>query len=161
MPNATVDPNETTRRDLKSLEGAWIEVRPLPYGMVLQRRDKASRMYMEANPQVSRKQATKELARFEIETMNEWATLFDYKYCIVDHNLEDAQGNKLDLGSPMVLKLLNPKVGTELDTIISDLNDLEEDEDFTPQLSSSFQDGEIELQSQTNVEDLVKQTNTT
>jgi hypothetical protein len=142
MPVGTIDPSEVTRRELKSLEGAWVDVRPLPYGMVLQRRDKASKMYMEANPQKSKKQAVAEMARFEIETMNEWATLFDYKYCIVDHNITDSQENKLDLGSPLVLKQLNPKLGTELDLIISELNDLEEDEDFTKLPSGSSPAGQ-------------------
>jgi hypothetical protein len=155
MPNATVDPTDFEHKELKSLADAWVNVRPLPYGMVLQRRDKASKMYMEANPGKSRAQAAQEMARFEIETMNEWATLFDYKYCIVDHNLEDKNGNKLDMGSPLVLKQLMPKVGAELDQIISELNDLEEDEDFTTLPSGTSPEGQNGSGNQSLTGDLV------
>jgi hypothetical protein len=130
MPNATVDPNKFERVELKTLAEAFIEVRPLPYGMKLQRRDKATKMYMEANPGKRKQEAEGDVQRFELETMNEWATLFDFAYCIGDHNLEDVNGVKLDLGSPMTLKILNPKVGSEIESIISSLNDEESEEDI-------------------------------
>jgi hypothetical protein len=156
MPVAVVDPEAYERRDLKSLEGAYIMVRPLPHGLVLRRRDKQSKMFVESNmgTQGHRKPQSEVGNRLEIETMNEWATAYDYQYCIGDHNLEDRSGNKLDLGSQLVLQTLDPKVGAEIDTILSELNDFTEDEDFTQQPSLSSQDEGTKLQQVKNTEDL-------
>lgn len=147
MPVAIVDPEVYQRRDLKSLEGAYIMVRPLPHGMVLRRRDKASKMFIETNmgSQGHRKKQ-EDVSRLEIETMQEWSTAFDYKYCIGQHNLEDKDGNMLDLGSPLVIQQLDPKVGAELDSIIANLNDYEEDADFISPPSTSSQEQGIESQ---------------
>lgn len=142
MPNATVDPSHYERRELTSLpgtdteEGGYVMVRPLPYGMKLQRRDKATRMYMEASPGTGKKAAQDATQKFELETMNEWATLFDMKYCIGEHNLTDVKGVPLDLGSPMTLQILDPKVGSEIERILTDLNEEEDEqslEDFMKQ----------------------------
>lgn len=131
MPNATIDPSHFEREDLKTLEGAFVMVRPLPYGLKLKRRDKATKMYMEAPTNVGRnKNETEEEAqRFELETLNEWSTLYDFKYCIGEHNLEDVNGAQLDLGSPMTLQILDPRIGTELETILARLNQDETEED--------------------------------
>lgn len=136
MPVAVVDPNEYERHDLKSLEGGFVMVRPLPYGLKLKRRDKATRMYMEtpAGRGKSRQQAEDEVNRFELETLNEWATLHDFAYCIGDHNLENKDGSKLDLGSPMTMQILSPAVGDEIERILAKINadDTDDDlEDFT------------------------------
>lgn len=130
MPNATVNPNHFEREELTSLDEAYIMVRPLPYGMKLQRRDKATRMYMEANPGKKKKDAENEVQRFELETMNEWATLFDFSYCIGEHNLEDAKGALLDFTSPMTLKILDPKVGSELERILGKYNEEDSEEEL-------------------------------
>lgn len=141
MPVAVVDSEAHERKELKSLEGGWIDVRPLPHGLVLRRRDKQSKMFVESNMGTQgHRRPQAETSRLEIETMNEWATAYDYKYCIVDHNLTDKEGNKLDLGSPLAIQMLSPKVGAEIDTILSDLNDFTQDEDFTPAPSTSSQD---------------------
>lgn len=155
MPVAVVDPEAFERRDLQSLEGAYIMVRPLPHGLVLRRRDKQSKMFVESNMGTQgRRKPQNETNRLEIETMNEWATAYDYKYCIGEHNLTDAQGNNLDLGSPLAIQMLSPKVGAEIDTILSELNDFEEDEDFTQAPSTSSQDGGTQLQEVKTPEDL-------
>lgn len=156
MPNATVDPGKYQRVELKSLEGAYVMVRPLPYGMKLERRDKATRMYMEANPGTRKKQAEETVQRFELETMNEWATIFDFAYCIGDHNLTDVKDAPLDMASPMTFKILSPKVGSEIERILSDLNeeDTEDDiETFIKQHTSPSPDAENESQNQLRMAD--------
>ena len=126
MPNATVDPNHYEREELKTLEGAYIEVRPLPYGMKLTRRDKATKMSMEA--QARRGRGTDDTTQFNLETMNEWAAAFDFKYCIGDHNLTDANDVPLDFSNAMVLKILDPRVGSEIESILAKYNEDESEE---------------------------------
>jgi hypothetical protein len=56
--------------------------------------------------------------------------LFELRCCIVDHNLTDENEKPLDLSNPRDVDRLNPKVGQELDQLISDMNNFEdEDED--------------------------------
>lgn len=130
MPVATVDPTHYEREELKTLEGAFITVRPLPYGMKLKRRDKATKMYMEAptSKGKNKSQADEEVGRFELETLNEWATLYDFKYCIGEHNLTDINKVQLDLGSPMTLQILDPRVGSEIERIVNSYNEDEDEE---------------------------------
>lgn len=142
MPVATVDSNAWDRRDLKSLEGAYIMVRPLPYGMVLERRDKATRMFMESETGSAKNKKRDEgnVSRMEVEMLNEFSTLYDFRYCIGEHNLTDAKEQLLDLGTKMAIKSLNPKVGEEIAGILDEINKLDEefdDEDFT-KLPESF-----------------------
>jgi hypothetical protein len=146
MPVAIVDPNEYEHRDLKSLEGAYIKVRPLPYGKKLERRDKATRMFMESEVASgkSRQQIEKETNRFELETLNKWARVFDFRYCIGEHNLTDHNGVALDLSSELVIQALHPKVGGEIENILDEINneDEEVDEETFPQSLVSSSAGE-------------------
>jgi hypothetical protein len=136
MPNATVS-QEVVRKQLHSLEGAWIEVKQLPFGKMLERRDKASRFMQELDPR-----ARNANMKVQIDIMNEWSRRFDFKECIVDHNLEDANGGKLDFGNPMTFDILDPKVGSEIERIIDELNQEDEQdlEDFPKSLTSSSVD---------------------
>lgn len=147
MPVATVS-TEPERHELKSLPGegdaqGFVLVRPLPYGMVLDRRDKGTRMSMEQETQRGRKRSRRqnepETTKIELETLSSWINQHDFAYCIVDHNLQDKNGAKLDFANPMTIKALDPKVGAEIERILSDLNEIEEDEeeDFTTLLTSS------------------------
>lgn len=152
MPVATVT-NEALRYDLKSLppangeEGGYIMARPLPYGMKLARRDKATRMRMEqempTGNRAQRRAAAKEqqTQKIELDMQSEWAAQHDFAYCIVEHNLTDVNGTLLDFTKPMAFKSLNPKVGEEIERILSDINDEEDDEEtletFTKLSSSS------------------------
>lgn len=145
MPNATVDPNNTIHLELKSLEGGFVDIRPLPYGKKLERRDKAAKMLMrtDASQQGKGRMATQSDAVMEFETANEWAVQFDFAYCIVDHNLTDAKDVKLDFSNPMTIKLLDPRIGSEIEYAISDLNELEDEEsfeDFQKRLLGSSED---------------------
>jgi hypothetical protein len=153
MPVVTVNPNHYEREELKTapadpnIEGdeqGFIMVRPLPYGMKLSRRDKASKMSMEVAARRGRgKRAEEEQQKLDLETLSEAANAFDFAYCIGDHNLLDAQGNKLDFSNPMSLKLLDPKVGSEIENILTKYNEDEDEEsleDFTKRVTSSTQE---------------------
>jgi len=143
MPNATIKHDEYERYDLKTLEGGYVYLRPLPYGQKLARRDKAMKMSMEQRVEKRgrrRQVVDDDVQTINLETLSEWSTLFDFAHCIGDHNLEDANGNKLDMSNKMTLQILDPKVGSEIESLISDLNDDEDEEtleDFIERRTSS------------------------
>lgn len=142
MPIATVDPATTVRVDLESCEGGYVELRPLPYGKKLERRDKQAKMFMRSRPtqQGKGRMASNDDAVMEFETANEWAVQFDFAYCVVDHNLTDKNEQKLDFTNAMIFKTLDPRIGTEIEYAIADLNELEDEEDmedFTKRSSAS------------------------
>jgi hypothetical protein len=125
MPDVTVDPGQFERYDLKSAPpDGYVMLRPLPYGMKLTRRDKASKMKMQTEQGRGRR-ATSEI---ELETLNEWAVAHDFAFCVGEHNLTDKNGTLLNFANPMTLKTLNPKVGSEIEKYIDDLNEDEDDE---------------------------------
>jgi hypothetical protein len=154
MPIVTVDPNNFTREELKTApadpnrpgdEQGYIMVRPLPYGMKLTRRDKATKMAMEVESGGGRRRGEATTQKFDLETMSEWANWFDFANCIGDHNLLDAAGNKLDFSNQMSLKLLDPKVGSEIESILTRYNEDESEEsleDFMKRSTTPSQEEE-------------------
>jgi hypothetical protein len=165
MPVATVT-TEAQRFPLKSLpanpnlEGAageegFIVARPLPYGLVLERRDKGTEMGMElevnrGNRRNKRsiRQDEPETQKIELKTLSGWMANHDFAYCIVDHNLTDKNGQLLDFTNPLAVRNLDPKVGIEIDRILTELNEPEEEEDdeaFTQSPSLSSQEEKVHL----------------
>jgi hypothetical protein len=63
-----------------------------------------------------------------MKLMHRQVQAFDFKHCIVDHNLEDEKGNKLNFQDPNTMDKLDPKVGDEIAQLIDDLNNFEEEE---------------------------------
>lgn len=132
MPRATVIA-ETQKFDLKSCPGGWIELKQLPYSDMLRRQDKAMQYSTEPG---------KKDAKVDIAFANEWTTRFDFARCITDHNLEDEEGKKLDFKNSLVLDILDPRIGAEIDAIIAKMHTVEEEaeESFTPAHSSASTD---------------------
>lgn len=139
MPNATVN-TEATRYDLKSLEGGFVMLRALPFGQMLERREKASRMSMDQ--QQGKKKGASQRINFDL--MQRWARSFEFKECIVDHNLEDGAGNKLNFALANTLDILDPRIGSEIEKYIDELNQEEDDEDLEDFLKQSTPPSEIE-----------------
>jgi hypothetical protein len=54
---------------------------------------------------------------------------FEFKSCIVDHNCEDEEGNKLNLTTAQDINRLDPKVGQEIEKLIADMNNFEDDDE--------------------------------
>jgi hypothetical protein len=141
MPKATIS-TETVRKELKTCPGGFVELRQLSWAEMMKRRDIASRMYAD----VSTKQgnATPETIRQYMEVVNVAIMEFEFKNCIVDHNLENDDGVLLDFSNAMSLQILNPKIGSEIDRYIEELNQ-EDETSVVPlekQLTSSLLDGE-------------------
>lgn len=125
LASAPADPN------IPGDEDGYIMARPLPYGMKLDRRDKALEMSMEQKVGQGRKsrRQNEEVQKIDLKTMNAWAMQHDMAYCITDHNITDVNGVKLDFANPMTMKILDPRIGAEIEEILSELNgDVDEDE---------------------------------
>jgi hypothetical protein len=149
MPRATIS-TETIRKELKTCPGGFVELRQLSWAEMMKRRDIASRMYADVKTSQTSVQDT---IRQYMEVVNVAIMEFEFKNCIVDHNLEDDEGNRLDFSNPMSLSILNPKIGSEIDRYIEELN--QEDESTVVPLekppTSSSQDGEkLQVESMTD-----------
>lgn len=156
MPVVTVDPNDYERFDLKSApadpddptdEQGYVSLRPLPYGMKLTMRDKSIKQRMMlAQPKRGQSQASQkeEATPVELETASEWSSHFEMSYCIGDHNLTDRNKRKIDFTNPLSLKLLNPKVGSEIEKLLFELNRDEDEESIEDFLKRSTISSEAE-----------------
>jgi hypothetical protein len=129
-PIVTIDPKEYERFELKTAPpDGFVMLRPLPYGMKLSRRSKATRMMMRQSGTTTKGQPQGEQV-FEVESMDEWAVAFDFAYCIGEHNLQNADGTLIDFAKNtyMKIRMLDPKVGTEIEQLIDNLNNAEDEE---------------------------------
>jgi hypothetical protein len=125
MPIATANLGATERKDLKTLEGAFVVLRRMTYGQVVERRA-MTKLSVTANSRDKRSiqgemaMANKEVARYE------------FKHCVVDHNLEKDLGNdqtaKLDFNSSVDFDSLDPRVGQEIEKYIGEMNNFEDDD---------------------------------
>jgi hypothetical protein len=124
---------EGERFDLRSAPpDGFVVLKRLSYGQKMFRRSLLSKAKMETGGGGSRRDRrdkAKQSFTAELELMNEKVTLFEFAHCIVDHNLQDVNGEKLDFRIPEHVKVLDGRVGEEIDELISDLNNFEEEDD--------------------------------
>lgn len=118
MPKATVD-TSTERYDLKTCEGGFVEIKRMPYGEWLTRSEIAMQTFFES-------QKGQKSFKGEMVMRNNAVTSFEFKNCIVNHNLEDADGNALDFRSPVALQVLDPRIGNEISEYIRELHEFDE-----------------------------------
>lgn len=149
MPVATVDPNEYQRFDLKSAPpDGFVMARALPFGMKQERRDKAMQMTMEQRTEKRGKNRRRvvedDVQTINLKTLSEWSTQFDFAYCIGEHNLTDQNGHPLDFTNPMTFKILNPKIGSEIEQILLELNEDEDEESLEDFIKLSTSSSETE-----------------
>lgn len=129
MPRATASQTDTIRYELKSLpaseneEAGFVELRKLSYGQILERRDMAGKMVVNM-PSTGRRDEDMKAA---VDLAQQTATAYEFKHCIVSHNLEDDNGNLLNFGDSRTIAMLDPSVGQEIAQLIDDLNDFEAD----------------------------------
>lgn len=120
MPKAVADTTEITHFELKSLAEGFVDLKLMTYGQMLARQDMMMHMRMEAAKGQSN-------ASMEVSMLNEKVAVFDFSNCVVDHNLEDADGNKLLLSSSEAVKKLHPRIGQEIGDLINKLNQFEDE----------------------------------
>ena len=144
MPKASLDPT-AIRHELKTCPGGYVELRTLSFHEMEMRKDIAGRMYQEARADTRKGGTEEEKQRAYFESMNVAVTEFEFRNCIVDHNLyvDDAETQLIDFSKPMRTWTLHPKIGEEISLAIEKLTRIEED-DLTPlgMLPSSFSSAE-------------------
>jgi len=128
MPDGTVT-QEPIRRELKTLPpDGFVLLRQLPYWDVLERRDQGSKAIMEQQQRKPGQKAADSDTKMVIETYQTWERAYTFKNCILDHNITDSNGVALDFNNPNTLRMLNPKVGIEIEQLIDELNSADEGE---------------------------------
>jgi hypothetical protein len=135
MPIAVaVSGGEGERFDLQTAPpDGFVVLKRLSYGQKMFRRSLLSKAQMKTggggNNRAERRAQANQGFMAELELMNEKVTLFEFQNCITDHNLQDANGQKLDFGNPEHVKMLDGRIGEEIDELINDLNNFEADEE--------------------------------
>lgn len=119
MPRATVDINDTRQFDLKTLAGGQVTLRRMSYGKYLERQQLAMTMAIE--------QAEKkgQMGDVKVDMNTAAVAYFEFKECIVDHNLTDHDDQPLDFRKPHTITLLDPRIGQEIGDHIREMNELE------------------------------------
>jgi hypothetical protein len=120
MP-AAVASTQAERKELKSLPGGFVELKRMTYGQKLQRQAETSKMSLRAA-------AGGKTMEGEIAAMDEKTTLLEFAWCITAHNLTDEQERPLNMSNPFDVKRLDGRVGEEIQTYISNMNNFEEDQ---------------------------------
>jgi hypothetical protein len=118
MPVASVK-TEAEHFDLKSLEGAFVELRRMSFGEKLTRNQNATEMAIERGEGKD--------SRTIIDLLQRETAEWEFKNLIVDHNLELSEGQPFDFRQKGMLEKLDPRVGEEISTLIGKLNNFEED----------------------------------
>jgi hypothetical protein len=120
MPKATVS-SETTKFDLKTLPGAWVELRRLSFGEKAQRTDMAMKMAFEGGKGKDGK-ALAEMASVQ-------TSVFEFSRCVVNHNLfkDDEDKVPMDLHNAIDVQQLDPRVGEEIGTYIDQMNNFDQE----------------------------------
>jgi hypothetical protein len=131
MPRATVS-HDTVRHNLKTLPDGWVDLRTLTFHEMNTRQDIATRMYQEQTTGKKQSKRDEETIRGYFEIMNVAVTEYEFRNCIVEHNLEDENGALIDFTRPMQAWRLDPKIGQEIDRIIDDMNMIDDEDDLGP-----------------------------
>lgn len=121
MPVAVANLEETVRKDLKTLPGAFVVLRKMNYGQVIARREMLKMS-------VSSAKGSKDF-RGEMAMASKEITRFEFSHCVVEHNLEREEGVLLNLSSVTDFDVLDPRVGQEIEKYIGDMNNFEEEDD--------------------------------
>jgi len=119
MPRATAT-QETERFELETLPDGFVELRRLSYGEMLHRRDIGSTMRTG--------QGRKAGIEFDTDALE--IQHYEFSKCIVDHNLEDENGTKLNFSNKADIVKLDPRVAGEIETLIFKMTNPEDSEDL-------------------------------
>jgi hypothetical protein len=118
MPVAVVTEDQH-KFELKSLEGAYIVVREMSYGEKIMRSGMTGAMKL-----LKDNKKSDYVGELSMETQK--ITLWDFANLIIDHNLEDTDGRKLNFKVEQDVRKLSSKVGEEVGTRIDEVNNFED-----------------------------------
>lgn len=121
MPKAVVNLEDTERIELKTLDGAFVVLRRMSFGQITERR-----ALMKLS--IASSKGSKDV-KGEMAMANAQITQYEFRSCVVEHNLEkDDVGTLLNLSSPVDLASLDPRVGQEIESLIEARNNFDEDD---------------------------------
>lgn len=126
MPRATVQLSESERFPLKSLDEAFVTLRRMSYGQVIERQSMITMSFIQEQEKTGGKS---KVTKSELAMANLNVTVFEFSKSIVEHNLEDENGKQLNLSNPFDIQRLDPRVGQEVAKLISTYNRLNEEDD--------------------------------
>lgn len=107
------------REELKTVEGGYVVLKRMTYGDKLERQE-IVKMSIQLN---GGKDAVGEMAM-----ASKQATYLEFANCIVEHNLEkDDNGTLFNFKNPADVNSLDPKVGEEIDSLITEMNNFDSD----------------------------------
>lgn len=118
MPRATTDKSITTHHPLETLEGGWVDLRKMTYGERIKVREMSMEIGMTGSRQASKSDTVEMTGSLHLSDVAD----FEFACSIIDHNLEDGNGQKLNFTKPGVVQSLDPAIGLEIDQLITDLN---------------------------------------
>jgi hypothetical protein len=122
MPSAVVS-TATEKFDLKTAPpDGFVELKRMSYGQIIERRS-----MMKMGVDMGRKKTDD--IKGELTMANKAVSQFEFRTCIVGHNLTDEEERPLNFANPADLALLDPKIGQEIEKRISEMNNFEEDEE--------------------------------
>lgn len=118
MPKATVS-TETTRHNLVTLPGGFVDLRRLSFGEKQARTDMAMKMAFQGGGGEAAS-AVAEMSAAEV-------AFFEFSRCIVDHNLsrDEDETDLLNFTKRADFEQLDPRVGDEIDQQISVMNNFD------------------------------------
>ena len=117
MPRATTS-TEPVRHPLETAPpDGYVELRPMDYGTYLKRRDMAMKMGVSGSGSG--------VEKIDLDILQTEVTMFEFRICIVKHNLEDTKGRTLNLSDPKDFIALDPKVGQEISELITEMTQWE------------------------------------
>jgi len=123
MPKATIDPTSSSKKvELKTLTGGTVTLRHLTYGEQIKKQQMAAKMTFASGGN--------QMQGGEFEFFQRKVAEFEFSTCIIEHNLEDAEGALLNFANAATLDSLDPRVGEEIASHISAMNNYEEELDF-------------------------------
>ncbi len=116
MPRATVS-MKPTKFDLETCPEGWVELRRMSYGELLASQD----MAYQINVQMQSQNGS---AEPEMGAKMSQASVLEYQFklCIVNHNLENEAGQPLDFRQASAVHLLDPLIGQEINSLVEKLH---------------------------------------
>jgi len=122
MPVAVVT-KATERFELKSLPGAFVELKRMTYGQKLMRSEMAMKMLVGGD---DAKGKSKDF-QGEMKLMNRQTALWEFAELIVAHNLQDIDERPLNFRQPADVDKLEGRIGEEISTLLDSINNFEEE----------------------------------
>jgi hypothetical protein len=123
MPKAvtTIEDKETVPLKTCPPDG-YVVLRRMTYGQFLSRREMAGQLAVSSKQRGAAPEAI-------MNAMGRNVTEYEFQKCIMEHNLEDENGNLLDFvkGTAVSIEILDPRIGEEISTNIARMNNFEED----------------------------------